>query len=78
MFDGFPCDAAIDILKLLKKFPFTYNDMIELPSFYVRYEGIEKDLFNKIMRNAFALALASVPESFIEIGVTIKEELEEA
>ena len=78
VFDGFPCDSAIDLLKLLKKFPFTYNDMIEMPSLYVRYEGIEKDLFNKIMRNAFALALASVPEAFIEIDVTIKEEWEEA
>ena len=78
-FDSFPCNLVADTLNLLERLPFEKNDLIELPGLYIRHEGLaDKEEFNKILRQLFAIALASVPEAFIEIDVTIKEEWEEA
>ena len=74
-FDSFPCTLLLETLSLLKRVPFEKNDLIELPGLYIRHEGLaDKEEFNKILRQLFAIALASVPEAFIEIDVTIKEE----
>ena len=78
-FDGFPCKTLGELLNLLRNIPFTRSDLIELPGIYILYEGMEnKENLIKAVRELFAIALASVPEAFIEIDVTIKEEWEEA
>ena len=77
-FDSFPCTLLLETLNLLERVPFKRNDLIELPGLYIRYEGFDKEEFNKILKQLFAIAISSIPKEFIKINISIKEEWEEA
>ena len=76
-FDSFPCKTLKDMLNLLRNVPFTKSDLIELPGIYILYEGMEnKENLIKAIRELFAIAVASVPEMFVDISIAFKEEWE--